>query len=303
MIINNKTNGEIGEQLFLQKKDRAFMNRKTFLKTSGALLTSTLFNKVSAKESFESNKGSKVSVPNEQNFPIMDLHVHRSDKLTINDIVAKSKELNMTIGVMENIAPWGIKTDVQLKEYINTIKPYPVYIGLQPMSPGWSKNFSPDLIAQADYIAMDPQIVENGNSYGETIKLWEYNAYIDDSEVFMNRNMQHYMDILTGEDPLDILACPLFLPCCLQREYNTLWTKKRLQQIIDAAKTRNIAIEINDIVHVPHEKFIRMAKHAGLKFTFGSDSRNHYVGRLDYCKRIAKQCELTEKDFFVPAKK
>lgn len=39
------------------------MNRKTFLKTSGALLTSTLFNKVSAKESFESNKGSKVSVP------------------------------------------------------------------------------------------------------------------------------------------------------------------------------------------------------------------------------------------------
>ena len=66
------------------------MNRKTFLKTSGALLTSTLFNKVSAKESFESNKGSKVSVPNELNFPIMDLHVHRSDKLTINDIVAKS---------------------------------------------------------------------------------------------------------------------------------------------------------------------------------------------------------------------
>lgn len=231
---------------------------------------------------------------------MMDLHVHRSEDLTIEDIVAKSRLLNMRIGVMENIAPWGITNDAQLKEYINAIKPYPVYIGLQPMSPGWSKNLSPELVAQADYIAMDPQIVTNGNGYGETIMLWEYNAYIDDPNEFMKRNMQHYMDILTGSEPLDIFACPLFLPCCIQREYDILWTKKRLQQIIDAARSRDIAIEINDTAHVPHEDFIIMAKKAGLKFVFGSDSRNHTVGRLDYCKRIAQRCNLTEKDFFVP---
>lgn len=150
---------------------------------------------------------------------------------------------------------------------------------------------------------MDPQIVENGNRYGETILLWEYNAYIDDAEYFMERNMQHYMNILTGDEPLDVFACPLFLPCCLEREYHTLWTPKRLAQIIEAAKEKNVAIEINDIVHVPHEEFILMAKKAGLKFTFGSDSRNHYVGRLDYCRRIARKCGLTEKDFFLPQHK
>jgi len=276
------------------------MNRKTFLQTSGLLLASTAFGKTSANKIDFTGDTSNINDPINYDFPIMDLHVHRSDKLTIEDIVAKSKELNMKIGVMENIAPWGITNDDQLKKYIDAIKPYPVYIGLQPMSPGWSKNLSQELIDQADYIAMDPQILPNGNNYGETIMLWEYNAYIDDSELFMERNMQHYIDILTGNEPLDIFACPLFLPCCIQREYNTLWTKKRLQQIIDAAKARNIAIEINDIVHVPHEEFIRMAKHAGLKFTFGSDARNHHVGRLDYCKRIAKQCHLTEKDFFIP---
>jgi len=275
------------------------MDRKTFLQTSGLLLASTVFGKTSAK-GIQAEYTGNTNAPTYFDFPIMDLHVHRSDKLTIEDIVSKSKELNMKIGVMENIAPWGITNDTQLKEYIDAIKSFPVYIGLQPMSPGWSNNLSPELIAQADYIAMDPQIVTNGNKYGETILLWEYNAYIDDPEFFMERNMQHYMNILTSDEPLDIFACPLFLPCCIQREYKTLWTKKRLKQIIGTAKARNIAIEINDIVHVPHEEFILMAKHAGLKFTFGSDARNHHVGRLDYCKRIARRCGLTEKDFFVP---
>lgn len=277
------------------------MNRKVFLQTSGCLLAGTIFGKKPEREMiFSDNFINEVRACTEYNFPVMDLHVHRSKQLTIEAIVAKSKELDMPIGVMENIAPWGITNNTQLKDYIDAIKPYPVYIGLQPMSPGWSKNLSSELIEQADYIAMDPQIVENGNGYGETINLWEYSSYIDDAEAFMERNMQHYLNILTGDEPLDIFACPLFLPCCLQREYNALWTKKRLQQIIDAAKEKGVAIEINDIVRVPHEEFIIMAKRAGLKFTFGSDGRNHLVGRLDYCKYVAKKCRLTEKDFFIP---
>ena len=273
------------------------MNRRQFIGMCGVSLAGLALNDLHAL----GKMGMAVPIKSGNlGFPIMDLHVHRSEELTIEDIVDKSRRLNMKIGVMENIAPWGITCDSQLKEYIDSLRPYPVYIGLQPMSPGWSKNLSADLIDQADYIVMDPQIVENGNTYGETIQLWEYTAYIDDVDYFMERNMQHYLNILTGDEPLDVFACPLFLPVCIQREYHSLWTKKRLQQIIDAARSRNIAIEINDTVHVPHEDFILMAKKAGLKFTFGSDSRNHTVGRLAYCKHIAKKCQLTEKDFFIP---
>jgi histidinol phosphatase-like PHP family hydrolase len=73
-----------------------------------------------------------------------------------------------------------------------------------------------------------------------------------------------------------------------------------MKQIIDAAHARKIAIEINDLVRVPHEEFIHMAKHAGLKFTFGSDTRDQKTGRLDYCKYIAAKCGLTKDDFFIP---
>jgi histidinol phosphatase-like PHP family hydrolase len=74
-----------------------------------------------------------------------------------------------------------------------------------------------------------------------------------------------------------------------------------MQQIISAAKRRNIAFEINDLAHTQHEKFINLAKEQGLKFTFGSDTRNEKTGRLDYCKQIAKKCNLKEDDFYRPA--
>jgi histidinol phosphatase-like PHP family hydrolase len=76
-----------------------------------------------------------------------------------------------------------------------------------------------------------------------------------------------------------------------------------MQQLITAAKARNVAFEINDMSHTPHEEFIRMAKEQGLKFTFGSDSRNKNAGRLAYCKQIARKCGLKADDFYIPVHK
>lgn len=104
-------------------------------------------------------------------------------------------------------------------------------------------------------------------------------------------------------EPIDIFGWPLFLPVCIARDYYSLWTKDRMEKIINATKAKNIAIEINDMSHTPHKEFIYMAKDAGLKFTFGSDARNHNAGRLTYCKRIAKECKLTEEDFYFPQRK
>jgi len=114
-----------------------------------------------------------------------------------------------------------------------------------------------------------------------------------------NRYMKHTLNILSTE-PINIFGWPLFLPVCIARDYYSLWTENRMIQIISTAKEHNIAIEINDMAHTPHEKFIYMAKEQGLKFTFGSDSRNSNAGRLEYCKAIAKKCNLKEEDFYIP---
>lgn len=198
---------------------------------------------------------------------------------------------------MEHPASWALKNDTDLKNYIDNLRRYPVHIGLQPFNLGWSKNYSPELLAQVDYILMDPQRVPMGN--GETLSIWEFDTYVEDTEEFMKRYMAYTMEVLTNE-PITIFGWPLFLPVCIARDYYTLWTQERMQQIITAARKRNIAIEINDMAHTPHEEFILMAKEQGLKFTFGSDARNQNAGRLAYCKAIAKKCNLTKEDFFVP---
>ena len=82
-----------------------------------------------------------------------------------------------------------------------------------------------------------------------------------------------------------------------------MWTKERLERIVDMLMTRKVAVEINDLAQTPHEEFILLCKRAGLKFVFGSDTRDHRSFRLDFCKHIASACGLTANDFWRPANK
>ncbi len=73
-----------------------------------------------------------------------------------------------------------------------------------------------------------------------------------------------------------------------------------MERIVAALKRKDLAVEINDLAHTPHERFVNIAKEQGLKFTFGSDTRDQKAGRLDFCKYVAKKCRLTRDDFFLP---
>jgi histidinol phosphatase-like PHP family hydrolase len=266
------------------------MERRKFIKNAGiagGLMTlSPLISYCQSSEQYD--------------FPLTDLHVHLTDTFTIDNVMELAEKRKVKIGIVEHPAVWAIKDDTDLKNYIEKLRKYPVYIGLQPIEMGWSKKYSPELLSKIDYILMDPQIFRMKN--GELMQIWEFNTYVEDTEEFMETYMAHALDILNNE-PINIFGWPLFLPVCIARDYYTLWTEKRMMDIIKAAKSRNIAIEINDMSHTPHDKFILMAKENGLKFTFGSDSRNANVGRLDYSKNVAKKCGLKEEDFYKPVSK
>lgn len=239
------------------------------------------------------------AAPADDGFPLMDLHVHLTPAFTIDRVMEIAKRTGVQFGIMVN--PGGsVSDDAGLRRFIDSLKPYPVYYGLQPMSPGWSASFSPETIKLLDYVEMDAQTIPNGNGYGETLRIWNFDTYVDDPQRFMEIYTAHILEVINNHEPLTIFGWPLFLPVCIARDYYTLWTEKRLHSIIEALKGRNLAVEINDMAHTPHEKFILMAKERGLKFTFGSDSRDEKAGRLDYCKRVAKKCNLKRDDFFIP---
>ena len=265
------------------------MERRTFFKSpliAGGLLTALPLPRASAS-------------PAGDEFPLVDLHVHLTGAFTIDRVMEIAQRTKVQFGIVVN--PGGaVSDDAGLKRFIESLKPYPVYCGLQPMSPGWSRSFSPETVKQLDYVLMDAQTIPNGNGYAETLRIWNFDTYVDDPQKFMDRYMTHILQVIDNNEPVHIFGWPLFLPVCIARDYYTLWTDERMQKIVAALKRKELAIEINDLAHTPHERFIHMAKEQGLKFTFGSDTRDQKAGRLDYCRQIARRCALKERDFFLP---
>ncbi|MHC4075332.1 MAG: hypothetical protein ACYSRZ_02820 [Planctomycetota bacterium] len=241
---------------------------------------------------------------NEFDFPLVDYHVHLTRKFTIEKAVELSKKLGIKFGIVEHPGPgYRITDDKALSHYIKTLNEFPVYKGLQPVYPGWVKPFSKELLSQLDYVLMDALTWPQKD--GRWFRIWRPDTKVTDKQVFMDRYVEFSLDILRNE-PIDIFAWSTFLPACIADQYDVLWTRERMQKIIDAAIDRNIAIEILDAkgnfawVKVPNARFIKMAKNTGAKFSFGTDSRGESAKMLDYCIEMVKQCGLTKEDMFVP---
>jgi histidinol phosphatase-like PHP family hydrolase len=74
-----------------------------------------------------------------------------------------------------------------------------------------------------------------------------------------------------------------------------------MKKVVDAAARNQVAIEINSRYKLPSPAFIRLAKQAGCKFTFGTNNTSPAdLGRSEYGLRMVDECSLTWRDFFVP---
>jgi len=265
------------------------------------LHTSVIAGAVLAAEPHFAAVPAVAPTPAKPGFPVADYHVHLGPTLSIDQALQLGKERGVQIGIVEHPGPdYPIKTDADLQKYIDNLRQYPVRIGLQPVYAGWSTAFSKNLLDQLDYILMDALTLPNSD--GTWLAIWQIDTHVDDAEEFMKRYMQFIEQVMTTE-PIDIFAWPTFLPVPIARQYSQLWTSQRMQRIIDLAKARKLAIEINEVAHVPDDTFIRLAKRANLKFTFGTDSRNQNATHFYYCYQMAQKCGLTEANMFVPKRK
>ena len=234
-------------------------------------------------------------------FLVADYHVHLSPQLSIEQAVKLGKERQVGIGILEHPGPgYKIQNDADLTQYIEGLRQYPVRVGLQPVYAGWSKSFSKNALDQLDYVLMDALTLPRPE--GGWLAIWQIDTMVDDGEEFMTCYMKFIEQVLSTE-PIDVFGWPTFLPVPIARQYQQLWTRQRTELIIDLARTRKIAIEINEVAHVPDENLVAAAKRAGLKFTFGTDARNQNAAHFYYCYQMAQKCRLTEADMFVPKRK
>ncbi len=163
----------------------------------------------------------------------------------------------------------------------------------------WTKLFSKAAISQFDYVFTDAMTIVDDS--GRRMRLWikEEVPEIKDKQTFMEMLVNRTVKILNTE-PVNIYVNPTFLPVTIAGEYHQLWTEARMKRVIDSAAARQIAIEINSRYRLPSPAFLKLAKAAGCKFTFGTNNPDRDVGRLDYCFQMVKELDLQWQDIWTP---
>ena len=235
--------------------------------------------------------------------PFIDYHIHLRGGMTLEKALARQAATGFNVGVLENLGVgWPIESDEHLRWFIGAAKGKPCYLGIQVNDRDWYTKHDPELLEQLDYVLADTMIMTMPTDTDPPVKLWMPDLYaIDDPQAWMERYLRHNLRIL--DEPVSILANPTYLPNAVAELHDELWTDARMKQVIEKAVERGIALEIPARSQYPSDGFIRLAKAAGAKFTFGSNNFDPVPISMQRCFEAIETYGLTKSDFWVPERK
>jgi hypothetical protein len=234
-----------------------------------------------------------------ENYAMVDYHVHIKGTLTLEQALANSRRLGINYGIAINCGlGFPVHNDSSVHDYLETMKGQPCYVALQGEGREWMTLTSPESVARFDYCFTDAMTFRDDN--GRRLRIWlpEETGNIPDGQAFMEMYVKRIQGVM--HEPIDIYVNPTFLPQQIAADYDALWTSERMKKVIDAAIENDVAIEINNRYKIPSAAFIKQAKAAGAKFSFGTNNADATLGRLEYPIQMVKECGLKWQDIFVP---
>jgi hypothetical protein len=238
---------------------------------------------------------------NLKSIPMLDLHVHLKGGLTLEQALQQSHRDGIRYGIAVNCGKgFPVQDDAAAIAFCDSMKGHPVFCGMQAEGREWTRMFTYQAAVRFDYIFTDAMTWTD--DHGRRMRLWipEEVGEIPDAEGFMETLVARSVTILEDE-PIDIFVNPTFLPAVLEKDYDRLWTSARIAKLIHAALRNQVAIELNDLYHLPGKSFVLAARAAGCKFTLGTNNTGPAdLGQSEYGRQMIEECGLAESDFFVP---
>jgi len=234
------------------------------------------------------------------NLPMVNFHTHLKGGLTLEQALALSRKTGIFYGIAVNCGVnFSVTNDAGIYEYLRSMTGQPCFVAMQAEGREWVNMFSREAISRFDYVFTDAMTVVDDR--GRRMRLWikEEVPPIQDREAFMEMLVDRTVKILTTE-PVNVHVNPTYLPEQIAPDYDQLWTEKRMKRVVEAAAARKIAIEINSRLKLPRLPFLRLAKAAGCKFTFGTNNTDAEVGQLDYAFEMVRTLGLAWQDIWVP---
>ena len=207
----------------------------------------------------------------------------------------------MFLGVAANCGKgFPIQSDADAVAFALSMKGQPAFVGMQAEGREWVSMFSRETRARFDYVFTDAMTWTN--DAGRRMRLWvpEEVEVGPDVQAFMEQLVARTAGILEHE-PIDVWVNPTFLPAAIAGRYDELWTEPRMLRVIDAAVRQRVAIEIGARYRLPSERFLRLAKSRGAKFTIGTNNASASdLGDWSYPLEMQKRLGLEWRDMFVP---
>ncbi len=242
----------------------------------------------------------QVDQLNRIGFPLIDFHGHLKGGLTMDQACRHARDNGYNYGIAANCGlKFPVTDDSTLNAYLNGISQEPVFKVMQCEGREWVTLFSPEAVARFDYIFTDAMTWTDHK--GRRMRLWiPEETFVENDQQFMNMLVSKIESII-GKEPVDIYVNPTFLPPSLMPRYDELWTPERMDRVIKVLKDNDVALEINARYRIPNIAFIKRAKAAGVKFSFGTNNTsNNDLGRLEYCLKAIKEAGITAEDVFLP---
>ena len=238
----------------------------------------------------------------QENFPVLDYHVHLKGGLTKEVAAEQSRQLGINYAIAPNCGiGFPITSDEEIITYLDTMRSQPFILAMQAEGREWLETFSPEARGEFDYVFTDALTFRDHK--GRRTRLWI------PEETFIDIDQQKYMDLIVDrictvlEEPVNIYVNPCFLPEPLNQQYDELWTEARINKFVDALAKSGKALEINELYQIPNKAIIQKAKEAGVKFTVGSNNVTPNVSDLAYSIQMKKECGLTANDMYKPTVK
>jgi histidinol phosphatase-like PHP family hydrolase len=107
--------------------------------------------------------------------------------------------------------------------------------------------------------------------------------------------------------PIEIAAHATLLPPALRAledDVHAWWTPPREDRFVEALADSGVALEISNRYRLPHDRLLRKALEAGVRFSLGSDGHHaHQVARLEWAVETARRVGIGDRDLFAPQRR
>ena len=244
-----------------------------------------------------------------------DLHVHTdmSDgDLSLEEVVALAAERGVTVGIADHISTRNperfVATLPQLHRYLDAVSAQPVFVAGEFC---WCDPFAADmpeeLMRRFDY--------RIGSNHGFNLPdgtmaspWWKAlpAPWADRPQEVMEHLVSNLCDLVRSM-PVEIVAHSTFMPEAflhIDPDHDVWWTGEREDRYVEALAESGVALEISNRYRLPHDRLLRKAKEAGVRFALGSDGHTHkQVAKLDWAVETANRLGIGDAELFVPEPK